>query len=81
MLTVQVCQQHRQVAMHPNKAKSFSAATVHTAAAENVGSEARKVGMITGNTRARKCVYDGELEACWKCCTHYVAKIKARTWV
>ena len=28
MLTVQACQQHRLMVMHPNKAKSFSAATV-----------------------------------------------------
>ena len=32
MLTVQACQQHRLVVMHPNNAKSFPAATVPAAA-------------------------------------------------
>ena len=64
MLTVQVCQQHRLVAMPPNKAKSVSASTVHTAAAENVGPAARRVGMLGGLSRVRKRVDDGELEAC-----------------
>ena len=49
IVTVQTYQQHRLVVMHPNKAKTFPAATVlreqswYTAAAENVGPEARRV--------------------------------------
>ena len=54
MLTVQVCQQRRLVAMHPNKAKSFSVATVHTTAAENMEPEARRVGMFGGHTQKIK---------------------------
>ena len=69
MPTVQVCQQYRLVAMHPKQAKSFSEATVQTVAAENVGPEARRVGMVRGHTRVRKSVHDGEFEAGWACCT------------
>ena len=70
MLTGQACQQHRLAVMHPNKAKSsFPAATVpswYTAAAENVGPEARRVGMLGGHTLvSKKSVDDGEVvEAC-----------------
>ena len=71
MLTVQVSQQHRLVAMHPNKVRLFSAATVHTAAAENGGLVAMRVGRLGGHTRVRKNGDDGEVEACWECCTHY----------
>ena len=81
MLTVQVIKQHRLVAMHPNKAISFSAATVHTAAAENVGPEARREGMLGGPTRVNKIVHDGNLEACWECCTHCIGKTRSKTWV
>ena len=68
MLTVQACQQHRLAAMHPNKAKSFPVDTVakswYTTAAENVGPEARIVGMLGRDTRLSKSVDDGEVEAC-----------------
>ena len=80
MLTVQVSQQQRLVAIHPNKVKSFSAVTVHTTAAENVGPEARIVGRHKGRTRVSKSGDDGEVNVCWERCTHYVGKTKARTW-
>ena len=51
----------------PNR---LTAATVwYTAAAENVGPEARRVGMLGGRTRVTKSVDDGVVEACWECCT------------
>ena len=69
MLTVQVCQQHRLAAIPPNKAKSFPAATVpavakwDTTAAENVGPEATRGGMLGEHTRVSISVDDGEAEA------------------
>ena len=69
MLIVQVFQRYRLVATHPNKVRSFSVATVHTAA-ENVGREARRVGRHTGYTRVSKSGDDGEVEASWERCTH-----------
>ena len=38
-------------------------ASWYTAAAENVGSEARRVEMLGGHTRVSKSVDDGEVEA------------------
>ena len=78
MLTVQVCQQRRLVVMHPNVAKSISAATVHATTAENMGPKAKRVGILGGHTRVNKIVHDGELEACWECFTHYVGKARAK---
>ena len=60
MLTVQVCQQRRLVGMHPDKAKSFSAATVHTTAAKNMRPEARRVGMFEGHTQKIKIAHSME---------------------
>ena len=80
MLTVQVSQQHRLVAMHPNKVKLFSAVTVHTTAAENMGPESRRVGRHRGHTRVSKGGDDEEVEVFWERCTHYVGKTKAITW-
>ena len=74
-------QQHRLVTMHPNKVRSFSPAIVHTAAVENGEPEARPVRRLGGHTRVSKNGDDGEVEACRECCTHYVGKTKARTWV
>ena len=88
MLTVQACEQYRLVVVHPNRVKSFPAATVpevkklrHTAAAENAGPEARRGGMLGGHTRVSKSVDDGEVEAWWECHTQHVGKTKVRTWV
>ena len=67
--------------MHPKRAKLFSAATVNIAAAENVGPQARIVGVLRGHTRVSKVVHEGELEACWECCVHYIGNIRAKTWV
>ena len=52
-----------------------------TAAAENVGPEARRGGMLEGHTRLSKNVDDGEVEAWWKYQTQHVGRTKARTWV
>ena len=76
MLTVQSCQQHQLVAIQPNEAKSCPAATC---AAENVGPEARRVGVLGGHTRVSKSVDDGEVEVCWECCPLHVGRTKART--
>ena len=48
-------------------------ATVHTAVAENVGPEARRVEMLGGHTRGSKSVDEGELQVCWVCCIQNVA--------
>ena len=74
MLTVQVSQQHPLVALHLNKVNSFSAVTVHTTAAENVGPESRRVGRHKGHTRVIKSGDDGEVKVCWERSTHYVGK-------
>ena len=64
--------------VHPEKEKSFSAATTtvqswYTTAVENVGPEARRVEMLGGHTRVSKSVDNGEVE---------VEELrKARTWV
>ena len=61
----------RLAVMPPNKAKSFPAATVpavanwDTAAAENVGPEARRGGMLGGYTRGSTSVDDREVESLW----------------
>ena len=88
MLTVQACQQLRLAVIHPNKEKSFPAATVpavakfwYTAAAENVGFEARRGGKLGGYTRVSKSVDDAEVEAWWEYRTQYVGKTKERAWV
>ena len=65
MLTWQTSQQLLLVVMQPNQAKSFPAATVwYIAAAESVGSEARKVEMLGGHTQVSKIIDDGEVAAC-----------------
>ena len=74
MLTVQVSQQHPLVALHLNKVNSFSAVTVHTTAAENVGPESRRVGRHKGHTRVIKSGDDGEVKVCWERSTHYVGQ-------
>ena len=48
--------------MHPNKAKPCPAA-------ENVGTEARRVEMLRGYTRVSQSFDDGEVEALWECYT------------
>ena len=72
MVTVQACQQHPLVVMHPNKAKVFPAAAVRKVdtpphAAETMGREARRAEMLGGHTRVSKKVDDGEVEAWWEC--------------
>ena len=85
MLTVQACQQHRLAVIHPNKAKSFSAATVPAVAKlghrrrGKRGPEARRGEMLEG--RVSKSVDDGEVEAWRECRTQHVGRMKARTWV
>ena len=81
MLTVQASQQHRLVVMQPKKVKSFPAATVrwYTAAAENVGPEARRAEMFGGHTRVSNSVDDREVEAYCECCTQHIGRIKSRT--
>ena len=54
--------------------------SVYTATAENVGPEPRGVGMLVGHTRVSKSVDDGEVKACWECCTQHVGRTEARTW-
>ena len=84
MLTVQACQQHRLVVMHPNNAKSFPAATglrqqSWDTAAESVGPAARRVESLVGRMSVSKKVGYGGVEAWWECCTHHVGRTKAGT--
>ena len=82
MLTVQACQQHRLAVMHPNRREIVSRGNRwYTAAAENVGPEARRVAMLGVHRQVTKPVDDGEVDACWECCTQHVGRTKARTWV
>ena len=87
MLTMQACQQHRLVVMQPTKQNRFlrrpclRQQSWYSAAAENVGPVARRVGMLGGHTRVNKSVDDGEVEPCWESCTQHVGITKARTWV
>ena len=75
MLTVQVCQQHRLVVMHPNNAKSFPAATIRwDTAAESVGPAASRVESLLGRMSVSKRVGYGGVEAWWECCTHHVGR-------
>ena len=60
-----------EIVSHGNRAKSW-----YTASAENVGSEARRVGMLGGHTRVSKSADDGEVGACWDYCTRHVTGIK-----
>ena len=54
----------------------------YTAAAENVGPEATRVGMFGGHTRVSESVDKGEVEACWECAApNTFGRTKARTWV
>ena len=82
MLTVQACQQHWLVVMHPNNAKSFPAATVQQSwdtAAESVGPAARRVETLVGHMSVIKRVGYGGVEAWWECYTQHVGKTKAET--
>ena len=56
-------------------------ASWYSVTAESVGPEAKRVGAFGGHTRVSKRVDDGEVEACWVCCTQHVGRTKARTWV
>ena len=46
-----------------------------------MGPEAKRVEMLGGHTRVSESVDIGEVEAWWECCTQYVGRAKARTWV
>ena len=65
MLTVQACQQHRLAVMHPNKAKSFPAATVPAAA---------KLGY------RRRGKHGTRSEARWNARKAHAGKQKCRRW-
>ena len=81
MLTMQACQQHRLIVMHPNNnAKLFPAATVPAAA--KLGHRhgtARRVELLVGHMSVSKRVGYGGVEAWWECCTHHVGRIEAGT--
>ena len=64
MLTVQACQQHRLVVMHPNNAKSFPAATVPAAA--KLGHRRGKRGTRSEESRIAR--------------RSHVSKQKSRLW-
>ena len=68
--------QQSEIVSRGNLAKSG-----YTAAAENVGPEARRVGILGGHTQVRKSIDDGEVKACWERCTQDVGRTNARTWV
>ena len=73
MLTVQACPQHRLAVMHPNKAKSFHAATVPAVARlghrrrgkRGTRSEERRNARRAHGSK-QKCRHDGEVEAWWE---------------
>ena len=84
MLTVQACQQHRLVVMHPTNAKSFPAATVPAeeswdTAAESVEPAARRVETLVGHMSVSKRIGYGGVEAWWECCTQHGGRTKAGT--
>ena len=61
MLTVQACQQHRLVAMHPNNAKSFPAATAPAAA--ELGHRRGKRGTRSEERRIARRSHVSKLES------------------
>ena len=80
MVTVQACQKRRLVLVHPNKAKSFTAATIHHRCGKR-GTQRQESRNAPRSHASKQKRDDGEVEAYWAGYTQHVARAKARKWV